>query len=78
MIREIIIPTQNTYILHIPDSFIGKNVEVIAFATDDVLPEHIPAKSSQKRTLEQAIAFYTKNSIDMSKVEKWNREDLYE
>ena len=31
MIRKIIVPTERQYILEIPASFIGKNVEVLAF-----------------------------------------------
>ncbi len=78
MIREIIVPTQNTYLLHLPDSLIGKNVEVIAFSNDDISNEETPATKTNKRTVEQAIAFYKKNAVDFSKIEKWNREDLYE
>ena len=78
MIRAIIVPTQNTYTLHIPDNFIGKNVEIIAFTTDDIQEEISTGRKSEKRTIEQAIAFYTKNSIDFNTIEKWNREDLYE
>lgn len=31
LIREIIVPTDNTYLLKLPDEMIGKQVEVIAF-----------------------------------------------
>ena len=31
LIREIIIPTQSTYTLNIPESMIGKEIEVLAF-----------------------------------------------
>lgn len=31
LIREIIVPTENTYVLHLPDAMIGRQVEVIAF-----------------------------------------------
>lgn len=31
LIREIIYPTENNYILRLPDEMIGKEVEVIAF-----------------------------------------------
>ena len=78
MIREIIVPTQNTYLLHLPDSLIGKNVEVIAFSNDDISNENTPANKTSKRTIDQAIAFYTKNGVDFSTIEKWSREDLYE
>jgi hypothetical protein len=31
MIRQIIIPTQNSYTINLPNEMIGKEVEVIAF-----------------------------------------------
>lgn len=31
LIREIIMPTSNSYVLNLPDKLIGKQVEVIAF-----------------------------------------------
>lgn len=31
LIREIIVPTDNIYLLRLPDEMIGKQVEVIAF-----------------------------------------------
>ncbi|GLU53540.1 hypothetical protein [Dyadobacter frigoris] len=31
LIREIIVPTDNTYLLKLPDEMIGKQVEIIAF-----------------------------------------------
>ncbi|MEA5141255.1 hypothetical protein [Arcicella rigui] len=35
LIREIIVPTQNTYTLNLPDEMIGKQVEVIAFEIEE-------------------------------------------
>ena len=35
LIREIIVPTSNSYVLNLPDRLIGKQVEVIAFEIDD-------------------------------------------
>lgn len=77
MIRKSIVPTQNTYLLHLPDELLGKHVEVIAFSTDDV-PANTDENDNNLRTVEQAIAFYQNNSVDFNKVAKWNREDLYE
>lgn len=31
MIRQIVRPTQNTYVLQLPDELVGKTVEVLAF-----------------------------------------------
>ena len=35
MIREIVKPEGNTYLLHLPDELIGKTVEVIAFEIEE-------------------------------------------
>ena len=35
LIREIIVPTSNTYMLNLPDKLIGKKVEVIAFEIEE-------------------------------------------
>ena len=78
MIRQMIIPTQNTYLLHLPDEMIGKNVEVIAFSQEDISSPILTEDKTEKRTVKEAIAFYRKNSVDFGKLEKWNREDLYE
>lgn len=78
MIRQIIIPTENTFLLHLPDSLVGKKVEVIAFSTEDFSVDKNIPDITVKRTIEEAMAFYTKNSVDFTNIEKWNREDLYE
>lgn len=78
MIRQIITPTQNTYVLHLPDDLIGKNVEVIAFSTEDIAEEKVTIDPEKKRTFAEAVNFYKQNAVDFSKLEKWNREDLYE
>ena len=78
MIRQLIIPTQNTYLLKLPDELIGKTVEVIAFSQDDISGNINQPDLSKKRTISEALEFYKKNSIDFSNLEKWNREDIYE
>ena len=35
MVRELITPVNNKYILNLPDEMIGKTVEVIAFEVDN-------------------------------------------
>jgi hypothetical protein len=63
--------------LDFPDDIVGKSVELIASSTEDVQTQTVPAGKINKRT-EEAIAFFRKNAVDLSKVEKWNREGLYE
>ncbi len=75
MIRQIIVPTENTWLLHLPDEFVGKSVEVIAFSIDDVNTTNQPVNT--KRTVTEAIAFYEKNAVDFSTLKKWTRTDLY-
>jgi hypothetical protein len=36
MLKTVLIPSKNQLILDIPDNFIGKQIEVIAFAIDEV------------------------------------------
>jgi hypothetical protein len=78
MIRQIIVPTKNTFLLHLPDDLVGKEVEVIAFSTNDVTPDNESVATTATRTLKDAAAFYKKHSVDFTKIEKWSREDLYE
>jgi hypothetical protein len=78
MLRQIIVTTENTLLLHLPDELVGKKVEVIAFSTEDINVEKSLTETVGKRTMEEARAFYKKNAVDFSILKKWNREDLYE
>ena len=75
MFRQIVTPTNTQLTLQLPDEFVGKTVEVIAFTTDDAPSQTI---AEGKRTFEDAIIFFKKNAVDFSKLGKWTREDLYE
>ena len=78
MLRQVIFPVGNTVLLHLPDELVGKNVEIIAFATDDVSLGNIETETVKKRSIDEAISFYRANAVDFGKIEKWTREDLYE
>lgn len=39
MIRQIIVPKKKTYTLEIPESFIGKRIELIAFEIEELKDE---------------------------------------
>ncbi|MBY0433104.1 MAG: hypothetical protein K2U26_03245 [Cyclobacteriaceae bacterium] len=71
--RTIINPqTEADLVVHLPERFLQKETEVIAFSIDDYqAPEG-------KRTYEEMVRFYRDNAIDFTKIEKWKREDLYE
>jgi len=75
MFRQIVTPTDTQLILNLPADFVGHQIEVIAFEIEPKFDEH---KASNKYTYENAIEFFKLNAVDLSKVEKWSREDLYE
>jgi hypothetical protein len=75
MYRQIITPEQRKLTLQLPAEFVGHQVEVIAFTTDDIDKEQ---SVKGKRTYRGAIEFFRKNAVDLSKIKKWKREDLYE
>lgn len=78
MIRQIVIPTGNTLLLHIPDNLIGKKLEVIAFSQEDIAADKQSIVPPQKKSIEDALAFFKKNSVDFSGIKKWRRDDLYD
>jgi hypothetical protein len=47
MIREVIKPQKNTYILNLPNEMVGKTVEVIAFEIDNIKNKIAKAETSQ-------------------------------
>lgn len=77
MLREIIVPTENTYLLKLPDEMVGKEVEVIAFDLSDKHSTSLRKEINVKQ-YDEAIAFFKKNAVDFSKLKKWTRKDLYE
>jgi hypothetical protein len=69
MIRTVITTSNNTLILPIPDYYIGKQLEVIAFAVDEP-SEDIILSNKRKKTF-SAIRLNTKGF-------KFNREEANE
>ena len=47
MIREVIKPKKNTYILNLPNEMVGKTVEVIAFEIDNIKDKIAKVETSQ-------------------------------
>ncbi len=77
MFKQIVTPKNIQQLtIQLPEEFVGHRVEVIAFTTDDSYS--IPEKEKRKYTLQELEEFYSRHSVDMSKIEKWNREDLYD
>jgi spore coat polysaccharide biosynthesis protein SpsF (cytidylyltransferase family) len=46
MIRQIIIPRERTYTLEMPESFVGKQVEILVFEVNQDEEEKKPKKDS--------------------------------
>lgn len=73
LIREIIVPTQNTYTLQLPDEMIGKQIEVIAFEID----KKIVPKDDNKplpNELADIQKIFEGKRVDLSNF-KFNREE---
>jgi len=68
MIRTIITPQQRTVSFTIPNHYVGKELEVIAFAKDEGITEEQPAKK---------MVSFTVLSID-TKGYKFNRDEANE
>ncbi len=49
MIRTVVIPEKNLLSLNIPDKYIGKKLEIIAFVVDEPKDDVIYTTKSQKR-----------------------------
>jgi hypothetical protein len=49
MLRQIIIPKTNTYVLHLPNELIGKKVEILTFEIDNDITETISAKTDKSK-----------------------------
>ena len=67
LVREIIHPTENNYIIYLPDEMIGKQIEVIAFEIE---------KTQEKRLDKMARL---SDSLDSLKIDlsdfKFNRDE---
>jgi hypothetical protein len=73
MIREIVKPTKNTYLLNLPDEMIGKTVEVIAFEIEKD-SESIVADS----TLQDIQKKYSKYPSISHENYQFNRDEAHD
>ena len=69
LIREIIIPTQSTYTLNIPESMIGKEIEVLAFEI-----EKGKIISDKEHSLADIKSIFNGARVDLNNF-KFNREE---
>ncbi len=56
MIRKIVVPQERTYVLELPEEFVGKEVEVLAFE----VKEEVPSQKTVEK-LEQELTGLTTN-----------------
>jgi hypothetical protein len=69
MIRTVVTPDKNLLSLNIPDRYVGKRLEVIAFAVDETLDDVIYTAKKHKRF--SSVSLNTKGY-------KFNREEANE
>lgn len=73
MIRELIKPIDNTYILNLPDEMVGKMVEIIAFEIDNDTAQPAELKSAQ--SIQDIKKRYARYPIISHDNYRFNRED---
>ena len=74
LIRKIIVPTGNSYVLTLPDEMIGKRVEVIAFELNKDIPVIDGESVDQSQIVDEIKGIFKENLVDMSGF-KFNREE---
>lgn len=74
LIREIIVPTGNSYILTLPDEMIGKRVEVIAFELNKDVSVNDETTLDQTQTVTDIREIFKGNLLDMSNF-TFNRDE---
>jgi len=70
MLREIIVPENNTYLLKLPDELVGKRVEVIAFEIEEKTDDSLEVNEKLKSIRE----IFDGKRIDLSSF-KFNRDE---
>lgn len=71
MVRQIIIPTERTFTLEIPESFIGKKIEFLAFELEQT-------ENDIEISVKRSFAERTENLRHKSKGYKFNRMEANE
>ncbi len=67
MLRKVVKANKNTLTLILPDSFVGKRVEIIAFTVDEPKQKQTPRKNKSFTTVKVNAKGY-----------KFNRDELHE
>jgi hypothetical protein len=66
MIRQIIVPTSNTYTLQLPDELIGKEVEVLAFGVDEGKETGIASNGKEYTAIDKASDIFKDCFVDLT------------
>ncbi len=69
MIREIVKPEGNTYVLNLPNEMVGKMIEVVAFEIEENLPQIF-----EKKNIEQLNKELEGLTVNL-KAFKFNRDE---
>ncbi len=69
MIREIVKPEGNTYVLNLPNEMVGKTIEVVAFEIEENLP-----RIFEKKNIEQLNKELEGLTVNL-KAFKFNRDE---
>ncbi|MDX2128517.1 MAG: hypothetical protein SFU91_05720 [Chloroherpetonaceae bacterium] len=77
MIKKILTPQQNSYNLSIPPNYIGKKIEILIYALDEVVPEKF---ASPKKTFSDFCGILSESDYQSLKAhseearKEWNRD----
>lgn len=76
MIRKIFIPRERKLVLELPEAFIGKEVEVLAFevAEKNQAPEQTDPIEEKQERIRQILDRFSKYQVDMSDF-KFDRDE---
>ncbi len=74
LVREIIIPTDNSYLLRLPDNMIGKHVEVIAFELKKPALEDNETKDDRNQKIAEIREIFKDSLLDLSNF-KFDRDE---
>lgn len=72
MIRELIKPVDNTYILNLPDEMIGKTVEIIAFEIEGI---ENPGEVSNPQTIQDIKERYSHYPVISHENYRFSRDE---
>jgi len=73
MIRQIIIPRGRTYTLDIPESFVGKKIELLAFEVEDA--ETGSSEDNNRKSVDYLFDKFAGLTFDSKATYSFNRDE---